>query len=260
MASADRAGRRRRDPGRPAPEAAASSSEPAPPPAAMAAALAPAAHAADLLQAWLGSRRSRDAARRPHRRARIVSADVEATSTACLTGFRSSPPATCELSGDRPGARHASVQTVQIDGKDPAARRCHAAGLGEDDRRPDRADHADCRPAGRPSTQGLAGVLEGLASVEGSVAQIADQTPDQSPRPERQVRGRGGRRQRRGLRGGRRRGARPSHDHQRDVGRASSSRSAPWRPARAAAMPCWATSRRYDMYEESRTAETRAAW
>ncbi len=157
-------------PAAPLPEAAASSSEPAPPPAAMAAALAPAAHAADLLQAWLGlSAQQRTLLDALIAELGIVSADVEANVHGLSNRFQNIAAATCEQSEIVRGLV-ASVQTVQIDGRTLQLGDV-AAGLGETlAALIERITLMSSR--GSTLAQGLAGVLEGLASVEGSVAQI----------------------------------------------------------------------------------------
>lgn len=153
-------------------EAAASSieSEPAPPHVAMPAEPAPAAGAADLLQAWLGlSAQQRALLDALVAELGIVSTDVEANVHGLSNRFQNIAASTCEQSEIVRGLV-ASVQTVQIDDKTLQLGDV-AAGLGETlTALIERITLMSSR--GSTLAQGLTGVLEGLTSVEGSVVQI----------------------------------------------------------------------------------------
>lgn len=166
----DRRGSGAAIPAAPLPEAATSSSEPAPPPAAIVAEPAPAAQAADLLQAWLGlSAQQRTLLDALVAELGIVSTDVEANVHGLSNRFQSIAATTCEQSEIVRGLV-ASVQTVRIDDRTLQLGDV-AAGLGETlTALIERITLMSSR--GSTLAQGLAGVLEGLSSVEGSVAQI----------------------------------------------------------------------------------------
>ncbi|MGU3463701.1 methyl-accepting chemotaxis protein [Methylobacterium sp. C33D] len=128
------------------------------------------AHAADLLQAWLGlSAQQRTLLDALVAELGIVSTDVEANVHGLSNRFQNIAAATCEQSEIVRGLV-ASVQTVRIDDKTLQLGDV-AAGLGETlTALIERITLMSSR--GSTLAQGLAGVLEGLSSVEGSVAQI----------------------------------------------------------------------------------------